>query len=215
MSEFHLNTIKNSRIFGMISLFLWTNLFQFTTTQNPNIYFNLETQDHIIVVKNNTVTFDYLEQADVKGPVQLRVIETPKFGEVLINEDQSFSYTPSPNLCESEDTFTYQLIAAEKTYKVDVSIDILCETLTIYNGLATNSQDKKLENFKILGVENYPENTLHIFDNDGQEIYEAKAYKNDWNGEVNASGHLTPNNLYYYVFSDGEGNYFSGYLVKN
>lgn len=206
----------NLRILGLLCLFIWSGFTpSFYQNQNPNTNLSIETTDHIIVVKNNTVIFDYLEQADTKDPVQIRVIETPKFGEVILNEDQSFGYTPSPNLCEEEDQFTYLMTAGEQATKVVVSIEILCESLTIFNGIAADEKDKKLENFKVLGIENFPNNVLHIFDNEGKEIYEAESYQNNWAGDVDSSEHLVEENLYYYVFNDGKGNYYSGYLMKN
>ena len=210
------NKLIDTRILGLLCLFIWSSFTpSFNHNQNPNTNLSIETTDHVIVIKNNTVIFDYLEQADTKDPVQIRVIEMPKFGEVVLNEDQSFGYTPSPNLCEEEDQFTYLLTAGDQSSKVVVSIDILCESLTIFNGIAANEKDDKLENFKVLGVENYPNNVLHIFDNEGQEIYEAESYQNDWAGDVDSTEHLVEENLYYYVFNDGKGNYYSGYLMKN
>lgn len=213
MAKLNLQKIINSRIFALL---LWSQLIPFfNQNQNPNTHFSNETTDHVIVVKNNTVIFDYLEQADTEDPVQIRVIETPKFGEVLLNDDQSFGYTPSPDLCAEEDEFTYLVTNNNKSTKVVVSIEILCESITIFNGIAESEADKKLSNFKILGVENFPNNALHIFDNEGREIYEAEEYQNDWAGDVDSSKHLIKDNLYYYVFNDGKGNYYSGYLMKN
>ena len=146
---------NNSRILGLISLFFWNTIipnFNQNHAQKPSKQFSIETTDHIIVIKNNTVIFDYLEQADVKDPVQIRVIETPKFGEVILNDDQSFGYTPSPDLCEVNDEFAYLITADGTSTKVTVTIEVLCENLTIFNGIAQNEKDKKLENFKILGV---------------------------------------------------------------
>lgn len=204
------------RILGLLCLFSWSGFTpSFNQHQNPNTNLSIETTDHVIVVKNNTVIFDYLEQADTKDPVQIRVIETPKFGEVQLNDDQSFGYTPTPNLCEEEDQFTYLLTTGEQSTQVVVSIEILCESLTIFNGIAAGDKDKKLENFKILGIENYPNNALHIFDNEGKQIYEAEGYQNNWSGDVDSTEHLVEENLYYYVFNDGQGNYYSGYLMKN
>ncbi len=216
MAKLNKNLFSNIQILGIIGLFFWNSIIPiFNQNQNPNRLYSIETSDHIIVVKNNTVIFDYLEQADIKDPVQIRVIETPKFGEVILNEDQSFGYTPSPDLCEEDDEFAYLITANGTSTKVTVSIEILCESLTIFNGIAQGDTDKKLENFKILGIENYPENALHIFDNEGREIYEVEGYQNDWSGDVDSSEHLVNENLYYYVFSDGKGNYYSGYLMKH
>ncbi len=216
MALLNFKKLINSRILGLSCLLFWSNFTPFfNQNQKSNIDFSIETTDHVIVVKNNTVIFDYLEQADTEDPVQIRVIETPKFGEVILNDDQSFGYTPSPDLCAEEDQFTYLLTTNEAPIKVVVSIEILCESLTIFNGIAEDENDKKLTNFKILGVENFPNNQLHIFDNEGKEIYEAEEYQNNWSGEADSSEHMIQDNLYYYVFNDGKGNYYSGYLMKN
>ena len=216
MKFFYLNISVLTNIFGLASL-VYCSIFSSIglNTQKGNKLYTIETTDHVIVVKNNTVIFDYLEQANIKEPVQIQVIETPEFGEVKLDEHHSFGYTPDLNLCEKEDQFTYLMTTESQTIKVVVSIDILCESLTIFNGIALQEEDNKLEKFKILGVENYPNNELHIFDNEGKEIYQVQGYQNNWDGAVDSSEHLVTENLYYYVFNDGEGNYYSGYLIKN
>jgi hypothetical protein len=191
--------------------------FNFTPPPYPNEKLKIETIDHVIVVKNNSVVFDYLEQADIKDPVQIRVIDKPKFGEVRIEENNSFKYEPTPDLCDLEDQFTYLINQADKSIKVVVSIEILCETLTIINGISTDKEEEALKYFKIIGIENFPNNTLHIFDNEGNEIYAVNGYQNDWNGNYlkeEAEQEMIAENLYYYVFNDGNGNYYSGYLNK-
>ena len=73
------NNFKNIRILGFLCLLIWSGFTpSFNHNQNPNTTLSIETTDHVIVIKNNTVIFDYLEQADTKDPVQIRVIETPK-----------------------------------------------------------------------------------------------------------------------------------------
>lgn len=200
----------------VLSMLLWSS---FTLSTGPIPIKDLsliETTDHVIVVRNNTVIFDYLEQEDSQSPVQLRVIEKPKFGVVSLNEDNTFEYSPTPDLCEEEDQFTYQMTIGHQLTNVVVSIEILCESITIYSGIVSNkAEEKKLEHFKILGVENFPENSLHIFDNSGREIYEIESYQNDWEGQLAESENLADEAMYYYVFKDGTGNYFSGYLRQN
>ena len=56
----------------------------------------LKTEDHVIVVKNNSVVFDLLQtESEFNNPVKIRVIEHPKFGDVTLNNDQSFEYALS------------------------------------------------------------------------------------------------------------------------
>jgi len=187
-------------------------------TKNSTVKNNIiETNDHIIVVKNNSVVFDYLQtEEENENPVLLRVIEQPKFGEVHLNADQTFEYTPLQNLCEKEDAFVYQMTISKQVMEVTVSIDILCETITVLNGMSTVKDAGKLEKFTILGIENFPNNSLYVFDDFGNEIFQKNGYSNDWAGisEVNNKT-IEENRMYFYVFNDGGGHYYSGYLQIN
>jgi len=70
--------------------------------------------------------------------------------------------------------------------------------------------DSELRTFTILGVEDYPENTLSIFDKWGHEVFSTEAYNNDWDGTVD--GVMVELGTYYYMFTDGKGKTYSGYL---
>jgi len=177
----------------------------------------IETSDHIIVVKNHSVVFDYLQtEEENENPVLLRVIEQPKFGEVRLNADQTFEYKPLQNLCEKEDTFIYQMTVSKQVMEVTVSIEILCETITIVNGMSTVKDAGKLEKFTILGIENFPNNSLYVFDDFGNQIFQKNGYTNDWTGVSDISNkRIEENRMYYYVFNNGGGQFFSGYLQIN
>ena len=81
--------------------------------------------------------------------------------------------------------------------------------------LAYLAQGYKLKNFTIHGVENFPNNFLYVFDNAGEEILHKDSYTNDWNGSLDTTSFLEKSRMYYYVFNDGGGNYYSGYLQIN
>lgn len=175
-------------------------------------------EDHVIVVKNNSVIFDLLLPEEViEDPVSIRVIEQPKFGELTLNEDESFKYAPLQNLCEKDDLVIYEIKAGGKVFEVSVFIEILCESLTIMSGMGSveESDTTKLKTFKILGIENFPNNSLHIFDDVGNEVFAQESYKNDWTGVLEDNHRIETNRMYYYVFNDGGGNYYSGYLQIN
>ena len=177
-----------------------------------------EIEDHVIVVKNNSVIFDLLQTEEaVESPVSIRVIEQPKFGELTLNDDESFEYAPLQNLCEKDDLIIYEMKSGEDIIEVTVFIEILCESLTIMSGLgkAKTSEESKIETFKILGVENFPDNFLYIFDDTGHQVFEQQSYDNEWTGLLEDSRQMDINRLYYYVFNDGGGNFYSGYLQIN
>ena len=177
-----------------------------------------EIEDHVIVVKNNSVIFDLLQTEEaVESPVSIRVIEQPKFGELTLNEDQSFEYAPLQNLCEKDDLIIYEMTKDGIMTEVTVHIEILCESLTIMSGISKSKEANQsaLETFKILGVQNYPNNTLYIFDDIGNQVFQQKNYNNEWEGILEDQEQMETHRMYYYVFNDGGGNFYSGYLHIN
>jgi len=208
---------KTNLFLAFFLLTITTSSSGFTTssTTKKNI---LKSEDHIIVVKNNSVIFDLLQtEEDIESPVSIRVIEQPKFGDVTLNDDQSFEYAPLQNLCEKDDLIIYEMTNGNKTTEVTVHIEILCESLTIMNGMGMieDEEGTSIEPFKILGVENFPNNSLYIFDDEGSQVFQKKDYKNDWNGVIEEDKTLEEDRMYYYVFNDGGGNFYSGYLQIN
>ncbi|MEW6469858.1 MAG: gliding motility-associated C-terminal domain-containing protein [Bacteroidota bacterium] len=75
--------------------------------------------------------------------------------------------------------------------------------ITISN-LMTPNGDGFNDNFYIENILYYPENTLVIYNRNGQEVYTKQGYNNSWDGTRN--GQLLPDGTYYYVlkFTDTE-----------
>lgn len=75
--------------------------------------------------------------------------------------------------------------------------------LTIYNEFSPNN-DGKNDYFKIECIENYPNNTLRIYNRWGQLVYEKSGYDNSWNGLSNRKsgmikkGEVLPKGTYFY-----------------
>ncbi len=91
----------------------------------------------------------------------------------------------------------------------EVSVEILCESLAILSSMSPDG-DGKQDSFVILGIDNYPDNELVIFNDLGLEIFKRRNYANDWDGTY--QGKTLPSGVYYYVFNPGSGNVISGYL---
>lgn len=75
--------------------------------------------------------------------------------------------------------------------------------LTIYNEITPNG-DGLNDYLWVECIENYPDNTMTIFNRYGNKIYQAAGYKNDWSGMANVpgvvgSGDAIPSGTYYYV----------------
>ena len=79
----------------------------------------------------------------------------------------------------------------------------------IYNAFSPNN-DGVNDYFTIEGIEKFANNSLNVYDRWGNEVFVAKGYKNDWDGKWQNKN--LPDGTYFYVFGDGEGNNFSGYI---
>ncbi|MCF7569632.1 gliding motility-associated C-terminal domain-containing protein [Sabulilitoribacter arenilitoris] len=81
--------------------------------------------------------------------------------------------------------------------------------IIIYNEFSPNN-DGVNDYFVIDCLDNYPDNTLEVYNRWGNLVYKVKNYKNDWNGTsngrfvVNESDKL-PVGTYYYVINLGDG----------
>jgi gliding motility-associated-like protein len=80
--------------------------------------------------------------------------------------------------------------------------------LIIPEGFSPN-EDGLNDRFEILGIEQYPDNELRIFNVHGNEVYRMANYDNSWDGtsasNLNRGGKL-PTGTYYYVLNLGMGN---------
>lgn len=173
----------------------------FSTTISP------PDNDRISVVRNQV--FTYVPPVGIMH--QIEVAAEPQYGELRAH-DQGFAFIPHNDVCGVEDRFSYTVRRGSELHQVNVRVEILCEELTILSGFDPVSGD--LNVFTIKGVENFPENELNIFDSWGELVFAAENYHNDWDGTHPETGEslADADSMYYYVFDDGRGQLYSGYL---
>lgn len=145
-------------------------------------------------------------------------IDTPPLhGSVFINPDGTVSYNPDLDYCDNDipDTYTYVYCNTVGCDTATVTIWVLCDPpatggdLSFYNGFTPNG-DGVNDRFLINGVEGYPNNILCIFNRWGNRVYYKEGYDNSFDGIW--EGSPLPDGTYFYVFDDGDGNRFSGWL---
>ena len=85
--------------------------------------------------------------------------------------------------------------------------------LTFINGIMFGC-GCNMEVFTIKGVENFPDNDLHVFDANGIEVYHKEGYQNDWKGGCKDI-EIKKGDILYYLFDDGEGKTYSGIIKIN
>ncbi|MGB3774089.1 MAG: Ig-like domain-containing protein [Leeuwenhoekiella sp.] len=89
------------------------------------------------------------------------------------------------------------------------TIELFPDCLKIFNEFSPNG-DGLNDLFKIRCIANYPNNTLQVYNRDGNKVYGKRSYNNEWNGDANVSGIINkgqrlPAGTYYYVLDLGDG----------
>ena len=79
---------------------------------------------------------------------------------------------------------------------IDNEKDNEFDTVLIPNAFTPNG-DGINDSFYIQRISLYPQNTLQVFTHEGQLIYEARGYKNQWKG-IGKDGQKVPQGFYYY-----------------
>jgi len=73
----------------------------------------------------------------------------------------------------------------------------------VHNVLSPNG-DGKNDTWIIKNIEEYPNNTVSVYDRSGRRVFNEKSYKNSWNASYN--GTLLSEGVYFYVIDYGNGN---------
>ena len=169
----------------------------------------LAVDDKVEAVKGKIVLIDVMQNDSVLGILKgVTIISKPKHGTAFLTSDNRIVYQPSSNFC-GKDALTYSLCNGNGCDTAVVDISILCDGVKIYSGFSPN-RDNVNDNFVIEGIENYPNNTLYIYNRWGNNILTAKDYKNDWQGTWNGT-HVT-DGTYFYIFDDGAGKVYKGFV---
>ena len=139
------------------------------------------------------------------------IIKEPKRGTAIITADFRVLYTPDTDYCNANkpETLTYTVCNQAGCDTATVEITVLCDQIKVFTALSPNN-DGVNDYFMIEGAETFLKNTLTIYNRWGNQILDAKSYKNDWGGTWN--GQIVPDGTYFYIFNDGEGKTVSGYI---
>lgn len=167
---------------------------------------------------------DNIGQIDVKindqrsGPVTVRLLNEPTFGEIAINLNGDITFQ-APIGINDLTSIDYEICS--------VDCPTLCDTATlrlssqdcgvdpvVYNAITPNGDGmNETFEFEILNLRpnDFPDNELIIFNRWGDILYEAAPYNNNWNG-TNDDGSLVPEGTYYYILrlDIGQGDIIRG-----
>lgn len=138
----------------------------------------------------------------------------PQYGSVSFASECNIIYTPDGVECDVVDSFMYVICTVDGCDTALVTVALECELiiggeLVFSNGFSPNGDDVN-QFFEIGGAETYPNNSLRVFNRWGNEVFQAENYQNDWDGTFNGASLM--NGTYFYLFNDGAGNTYTGYV---
>jgi gliding motility-associated-like protein len=142
----------------------------------------------------------------------LVILSSPENGTLRVNDNGTIDYIPDADFCGELDSFDYMISGPFGSSVATVTIDVLCEDLTIFNGFSPNG-DGINDTFTITGIEFFANNRVLIFNRWGNQVFYAQGYANTWRGTW--ENRPLPDGTYFYVVDDGEGNKYSGYVQIN
>lgn len=130
-----------------------------------------------------------------------------------------FNNVPDP-IASPEQTTNYTVeISGDSGCKTsgDVLVSVICDSLIIPSGFSPNS-DGVNDGFVIKGIDNYPGNSIWIYNRWGALVYKAKDYGNKWDGISNISGsqhnQRLQNGTFFYILDLNNGEKpLSGYII--
>ena len=137
-----------------------------------------------------------------------------QYGSATFASECNIIYTPDRIECDVVDSFMYVICTIDGCDTALITVSLECEQveggdLVFSNGFSPNGDDVN-QFFEIQGVETYPNNSLSVFNRWGNEVFRTDNYQNDWEGTFNGASLM--NGTYFYVFNDGAGNTYTGYV---
>ena len=165
---------------------------------------------------NQPVVVEILPNDTLNGTMtDFYVLDAPLNGSVDILPNGTVTYTPNDGQCDPDeaDSFTYTICNYNGCDTATVYITVDCQEFLIFSGFSPNG-DGVNDTWTIKGIDRLPENnSVLIFNRWGNEVYSSENYQNDWDGTWDNK--ILTDGTYFYIFSDGRGNKFTGYVHIN
>ena len=93
-----------------------------------------------------------------------------------------------------------------------VRIKVSCERILVFNGISPND-DGANDTWTIAGIEQYPDNTVRVFNRWGNLVFERQGYSNNDPWAARWNDRDLPDGTYFYLIElGGDAGKVSGYL---
>lgn len=180
----------------------------------------LAVPDVVFTLKNEPLDFNIIANdivgglvGNLSGLVNVEFLSDPTLGSFFYNPSNGLlTYTPDQGKCGA-DSFTYRITdGAGQQSSARIKATISCDKVLVFKGISPNN-DGRNDTWHIVGIEQFPDNTVQVFNRWGNLVFEQKSYTNGsaWNGQWN--GKDLPDGTYFYLIELGvEGGKLSGWL---
>jgi gliding motility-associated-like protein len=164
--------------------------------------------DYAQVMRGETLTYNVTDNdTDIDNDLDITSVTVLSHSledvNVAVNEfgDVTLHYQESPNFV-GRDTIVYRICDFADNCTADTLFVLVKslgdEVVFVPDGFSPND-DGTNDNFVIPGIEEYPENEIHIFNRWGNIVFETQNYHNEWDGREMNSGKELPTGTYFYV----------------
>ncbi|MFA8435295.1 MAG: Ig-like domain-containing protein [Marinifilaceae bacterium] len=163
------------------------------------------------------------EELEIANPIDpdgdemfIEITELPEYGVIFLSngmklqqgsrisvEELILLKYDAPSEFVGDCSFRYKIFDPEGLFG-EAMVTIQIEPIDVFIPDAfTPNSDSFNDQFEIVGIGNYPDNKLQIFNRWGNMVFEMSGYDNSWNGYGNVSGQISkdrlPTGTYYYI----------------
>ncbi len=187
------------------------NLTVFVIEDDPLL--PIAVSDSMTTQVNIPITMRVMENDQING--NLRILETttyPSKGIATMNDDNTITYIPEDEFCEmnAPQFFDYRICNEDGCDTARITVRIPCQEFEIKTGFSPNG-DGVNDAFYIQGLQLFPDNELQVFNRWGNQVFNARGYKNNWEGTFEEQ--TLPGGTYFYVLKLGtEAEPLTGYV---
>jgi len=158
---------------------------------------------------NGTVLVNVLGNDRLRGEmISYEIVDYPTYGNAYL-DGEDIRYDADPEFC-GIDNFVYEICNSYGCDTALVRVEVLCDELIIYSGFSPNFDDIN-ETFTVLGIYQFPDNRMEVYNRYGNLVFDMDGYDNSWEG-THYDGEELPEGTYFYVFEDGKGRTYTGYV---
>ena len=164
--------------------------------------------DYAAIAHNGQGILHVLANDETPGTVGSVVISQAASGSARVDDKHRIHYSAPAEWC-GRDSLRYIVCTEGGCEEALVRIEVSCDRLIVFSGFSPNG-DGANDAFTVLGLENYPDNMVTVFNEYGHQVFRASGYANDWEGT--SHGSPLSEGTYYYVVQAAGFRTLSGYV---